>query len=120
MSAASSLGEVFTDVARAFEARDSARVILNLGASNALVRQVQAGAPVDVFVSADDRQIDQLGALVRPGSRVELASNQLVVVVPDDRPFAWTSIQGLLDPKVRRIAVGDPAGVPAGVYAKDT
>ena len=119
VSAASSLSEAFTGVARAFEARDGARVILNLGASNALVRQVQAGAPVDVFVSADDRQIDQLGALLRPGSRVELASNQLVVVVPDDRPSGWTSIQGLLNPKVRRVAVGDPAGVPAGVYAKE-
>jgi molybdate transport system substrate-binding protein len=118
VSAASSLSEVFTGVARAFEARDRARVILNLGASNALVRQVRAGAPVDVFVSADDHQIDQLGALVRPASRVELASNQLVVVVPDDRPSAWTSIQNLLDPKVRRVAIGDPAGVPAGVYAQ--
>ena len=50
---------------------------------------------------------------------MELASNQLVVVVPDDRPSAWTSIQGLVDPKVRRIAVGYSAGVPAGVYARE-
>jgi len=118
VSAASSLSEVLGQVARAFEARDASRIVLNLGASNALVRQVLAGAPVDVFVSADDQQIAQLGELVRHGSRIELASNQLAVVVPDDRPSNWTSIKGLLDPKVRRVAIGDPAGVPAGVYAK--
>jgi molybdate transport system substrate-binding protein len=118
VSAAASLGEVFAEIGRAFEARDTARVVLNLGASNALARQVRAGAPVDVLVSADDAQIAQLGALVRPGSRVDIASNQLAVVVPDDRPAVWTSIKGLLDPKVRRVAIGDPAAVPAGVYAR--
>ena len=119
MSAASSLSDVLTEASRTFEARDSARIVLNLAASNALVRQVRAGAPVDVFVSADDQQIAQLGDLVRPGSRVELASNQLAVVVPDDRPSRWTSIKGLMDAGVRRVAIGDPAGVPAGVYTKE-
>lgn len=118
VSAAASLSEVMADVARGFEARDGARVVLNLGASNALVRQVLAGAPVDVFVSADDQQIAQLGAAAKRESRVELASNQLAVVVPDDRPAPWTSIRTLLDARVRRIAIGDPAGVPAGVYAR--
>jgi molybdate transport system substrate-binding protein len=119
VSAASSLSDVLTEASRTFEARDSARIVLNLAASNALVRQVRAGAPVDVFVSADDQQIAQLGDLVRPGSRVELASNQLAVVVPDDRPSRWTSIKGLMDAGVRRVAIGDPAGVPAGVYTKE-
>lgn len=118
VSAAASLGEVFAEIDRAFEQRDPARVVLNLGASNALVRQIKAGAPVDVLVSADDRQISELGNLVRPGSRVELASNQLVVVVPDDRPSGWSSIKDLTGASVRRVAIGDPAGVPAGVYAK--
>ena len=119
VSAASSLNEVLTEASRRFEAQDSARVVLNLAASNALVRQVRSGAPVDVFVSADNQQIAQLGDLVRSGSRIELASNQLAVVVPDDRPSTWTSIKGLLDASVRRVAIGDPAAVPAGVYAKE-
>jgi molybdate transport system substrate-binding protein len=119
VSAASSLSDVLIEASRAFEARDPARIVLNLAASNALVRQVRSGAPVDVFVSADDLQIAQLGQLVRPGSRVDLASNLLAVVVPDDRPGKWTSIKGLLDASVRRVAIGDPAAVPAGVYAKE-
>ena len=106
MSAASSLSEVLTEASRKFETQDPARVVLNLAASNALVRQVRAGAPVDVFVSADDQQ-------------VERASNQLAVVVPDDRRSTWTSINGLSDAAVRRVAIGDPAAVPAGVYAKE-
>jgi molybdate transport system substrate-binding protein len=118
VSSASSLGEVMGELSRAFESRDGTRVLLNLGASNALVQQVKRGAPVDVFVSADDAQIARLGTLVRRGSRVDIASNQLAVVVPDDRPSNWTSIKGLLDPAVRRVAIGDPAGVPAGVYAR--
>jgi molybdate transport system substrate-binding protein len=119
VSAAASVSEVFAEIGRAFEQRDPARVVLNLGASNALVRQVKAGAPVDVFVSADDRQISELGNLVRPDSRVELASNQLAVIVPDDRPSRWSSIKDLSNASVRRVAIGDPAGVPAGVYAKE-
>ena len=118
VSAASSLSEVLTEASRRFETRDPARIVLNLAASNALVRQVRSGAPVDVFVSADEQQIAQLGNLVSASSRVELASNQLAVVVPDDRPYAWTSIKGLLEAGVRRVAIGDPAAVPAGVYAK--
>jgi molybdate transport system substrate-binding protein len=119
VSAASSLSEVLTEATRLFETRDAARVVLNFGASNALVRQVRSGAPVDVFVSADEQQIVQLGDLASARSRVELASNQLAVAVPDDRPAGWTSIKGLLDASVRRIAIGDPAAVPAGVYAKE-
>ena len=118
-SAASSLSEVLTEASRKFETQDPARVVLNLAASNALVRQVRAGAPVDVFVSADDQQVAQLGNLVDASSRVELASNQLAVVVPDDRRSTWTSINGLSDAAVRRVAIGDPAAVPAGVYAKE-
>jgi molybdate transport system substrate-binding protein len=119
VSAASSLSEVLTEASRRFEARDQSRIVLNLAASNALVRQVRSGAPVDVFVSADDQQIAQLGDLVIPGSRVELASNQLAVLVPDDRPAKWASIRELLNAEVRRVAIGDPAAVPAGVYAKE-
>ena len=119
MSAAASLSEVLAQASRAFEARDSARIVLNLAASNALVRQVRSGAPVDVFVSADDHQIAVLGDRIIPGSRIELASNQLAVVVPDDRPTQWTSIKGLLETSVRRVAIGDPAAVPAGVYARE-
>jgi molybdate transport system substrate-binding protein len=118
VSAASSLGEVMAEAGRAFEARARTRVVLNLGASNALARQVRAGAPVDVLVTAAEAPIAQLGPLVRGDTSVDLASNQLVVVVPDDRPAGWTSITRLARPDVRRVAVGDPAGVPAGVYAK--
>jgi molybdate transport system substrate-binding protein len=118
VSAATSLAEVVRQLAAAFESEDAARVTVNVGASNALGRQIRAGAPVDVLLSADDAQVQALGDLVRSGARLDFASNQLAVVVPDDRPAAWATMGVLAEPSVRRVAIGDPAAVPAGVYAR--
>jgi molybdate transport system substrate-binding protein len=60
----------------------------------------------------------QKAGLIAEGSRVDLLVNQLAVVVADDRPRTFTSIRDLLDPSIKRIAIGDPDAVPAGVYAK--
>ena len=121
VSAAVSLTEVLRTVARAFERGEwGERIVLNLAGSNTLARQIAGGAPVDLFISADGAQMDRVeqAGRVLAGSRVDLLSNQLVVVVPDDRARLFRSPRDLLDPEIRRIAVGDPAAVPAGVYAK--
>lgn len=120
VSAAVSLADALAEVARVFEAQGGARVVLNLGSSNRLAQQILEGAPADLFVSADDRQmarVEQAGRL-RPGTRVALLSNQLVVIVPDDHAGVVTAIPDLARAEVRRVAIGDPAGVPAGVYAQ--
>jgi len=118
VSAAASLTDVLQQLAAAYERQSKERVILNFGASNTLARQIAAGARVDVFVSADEAQMDAVAAHIDESSRVALLSNQLAIAVPDDRPRRFSSARQLVDPSVRRIALGDPAAVPAGVYAK--
>jgi molybdate transport system substrate-binding protein len=118
VSAAASLTEVMEQIAADYEARTGDRVVLNFGASNMLARQIAAGARVDVFISADEAQMDVVQASILSGSRVDLLSNQLAIAVPDDRRTHFASARALLDPAIRRIAIGDPAAVPAGVYAK--
>jgi molybdate transport system substrate-binding protein len=118
VSAAASLSDALQPIAAAYEQQSGQRVVLNLAASNTLARQINAGARVDVFVSADETQMDVVKAHIRPGSRVTLLSNLLAVAVPDDRPLPLRSMRDLTGAAVRRIAIGDPAAVPAGVYAR--
>ena len=118
VSAAVSLTEVLQQAAPIYQAKTGERVVLNLGASNILARQIAFGAGVDVFISADEAQMAVVAAQVDSGSRVDLLSNRLAIAVPDDRPRSMASARDLLDPAIRRIAIGDPAAVPAGVYAK--
>lgn len=120
VSAAVSLTDALTSAAEAYGAGGHGGVRFNFAASNVLAQQIIDGAPVDVFISADEAQMDAIerAGMVAAGTRVDLLGNQLAVVVPSDRRRTFASIRDLLDPAFRRIAIGDPAGVPAGVYAK--
>ena len=118
VSAAASLADVMEKISRDYEKRTGVRVVVNTGASNTLARQITAGASVDLFISADEAQMDVVRAEVVANTRVDLLSNQLAIAVPADRPRTLRSARELTDPAFRRIAVGDPAAVPAGVYAK--
>src|SRR5436190_14632399 len=120
VAAAVSLTDALTAAAAEYTLVGNPAVKLNFGASNVLARQIVAGAPVDLFVSADEAQMTVVATagLIVDGTRVNLLTNALTVVVPDDRPRTFTSIHALIDPEYRRIAMGDPAAVPAGVYAK--
>jgi molybdate transport system substrate-binding protein len=119
VSAAVSLTDALTAVAEAY-ARTGGTVRFNFGASNVLARQVVSGAPVDLFISADEAQMDLVAGagLLKAGSRVDLLRNLLAVAVPSDRPRTFKSIREIADPAFKRIAVGDPEAVPVGVYAK--
>jgi molybdate transport system substrate-binding protein len=88
------------------------------GASSDLARQAVAGAPADAFLSADSAKLDQVekAGLIQSGTRVELLSNRLVVVVPVDSKQKVASVGELRG--VKRLALADPAAVPAGLYAK--
>jgi molybdate transport system substrate-binding protein len=120
VSAAVSLTDVLTAIAEEYGKAGRGSVRFNFAASNVLARQIVNGAPVDLFISADDAQMDvvQQAGLIKDGTRVTVVSNQLAVVVPSDRPRTFSGIRDLADPALRRIALGDPAAVPAGVYAK--
>jgi molybdate transport system substrate-binding protein len=120
VSVAASLGDVLSDVARRYEQQTGQRVSLNVGGSNFLARQIVEGARADVFVSADDAQMDvaeRAGRLV-PGSRVALLTNQLVVVGAPGSSIRIGGAKDLAAPAVRRLALGNPESVPAGVYAR--
>jgi len=118
VSAAVSLSEALQQLAQTYQARTGERVVLNLGPSNTLARQVAAGARVDLFISADEAQMDVAASDLVPGTRVNLLSNQLAIAVPDDRQRRFASARDLTNPTITRIAIGDPAAVPAGVYAR--
>lgn len=120
VSAAVSLTDALTSVARQWEKAGNLRVELNFAASNVLARQIVEGAPVDVFISADEKQMTRLieAGAVAKADVMPLLTNQLVVVTPAGRPMKGSLPSALADAAVKRIAVGDPQGVPAGVYAK--
>ena len=118
VSAAVSLSDVLHQLAPTYQARTGDRLVLNLGPSNMLARQITFGAGVDLFISADEAQMDAASAAVVPGSRIDLLSNQLAIAVPDDRARRFVSAADLTDAAIKRIAIGDPAAVPAGVYAR--
>ena len=118
VSGAASLAEVLQELAAEYESRTGTPVVLNVAASNTLARQIAAGARVDVFVSADEAQMASVAPHVDPASLVHVASNQLAIAVARDSTRRIASPRDLADPAVRRIAIGDPAAVPAGVYAR--
>lgn len=120
VSAAVSLTDALSAVATEYANAGRGGIRFNFGASNVLARQIVQGAPVDAFISADEAQMDVVAkaGLIQDGSRIPLLGNQLAVVVPNDRPRTFTSIAQIADPALRRIAVGDPAAVPAGIYAR--
>lgn len=120
VSAAASLTDAMTAIAAGYRQRTGVTVALNFGPSSGLARQIVNGAPVDVFVSADEAQMDvvERATLLAPGTRVDLLSNQLVVIEPADRARPLASIRDLTSASIRRIAVANPAAVPAGVYAR--
>lgn len=120
VSAAASLTDVLKELGTQYAQTHGARIAYNFGASSALARQIQEGAPADVFFSADEAQMDGLAKrhAIVPATRRSLLSNTLVVVVPADAPRTFARIDDLAAPQFRAIALADPATVPAGLYAK--
>ncbi|MGH7309064.1 MAG: molybdate ABC transporter substrate-binding protein [Candidatus Rokuibacteriota bacterium] len=123
LSVAISMKEAVEELGRRFtEQRPGVTVRYNFGASGELQKQIEAGAPVDVFISAATRQMDELerGGFLVPGSRREFARNVLVAVKPADERLDLPGPSDLLDRRVQRIAVGNPKTVPAGQYAEES
>ena len=116
--AAASLDEAMTELGAAFEKQSGTKVSLSFGASSDLEQQIDAGAPADVFFSADMAKMDALekAGLVKKADRKEFLSNVLVVVVPANSTARIASARDLAT--LPRIALADPLAVPAGIYAK--
>jgi molybdate transport system substrate-binding protein len=119
--AAASLTNALNEIAATYEKSGGDHIIFNFAASNTLEMQIKAGAPSDIFFSADEAKMDDLEkqGLVAKGTRKDLLSNSLVIVVPGDSSATMTSAKQLADPKIQKIALGQPQSVPAGIYAKE-
>lgn len=121
VSAAASLTNAFRELAPLFEAKyPDTKVVFNFAASDALLQQIARGAPVDVFASADQETMDkaQEQKLLVAGARRNFVSNSLVIIVPSDSTLNLKGMVDLQAAGVKRIAIGNPGGVPAGRYAK--
>jgi molybdate transport system substrate-binding protein len=118
--AAASLTDVLKEIGTGYQKSSGDKVVFNFAASNFLARQIEAGAPADVFFSADEAQMDALQKknLIVTQSRRNRLSNSLVIVVGNDTDLKINSARDLIKPEFKRVALADPAGVPAGAYAK--
>jgi molybdate transport system substrate-binding protein len=121
VSAAASLKDAFSEIAELNEKRNGTKVRFNFGASGVLQKQIESGAPVDVFASAGGKQMDELRhrGLIIEGTLRGVALNSLVLIVPA-RSQLIDSFTDLSKPAVKKIAVGNPKTVPAGVYTEQT
>src|SRR3984885_5729577 len=120
-SAAISLKDALDEIAHLYSTEHpNAEVHFNLGGSGTLQRQIEQGAPVDIFISASPDEMDALGSegLLAAGTRKDLARNSIVLITPADKSSAAT-FQDLAKPEVKLIALGEPQTVPAGKYARE-
>ena len=119
--AAASLTDCLKVIAQSYAAKHPDDVQFNFAASSVLARQIEEGAPADIFFSADEAKMNALEGkgLIDKSTRRDLLSNTLVIVVPADSKAAVTSAADLASDRIERIAVGDTKAVPAGIYAKE-
>jgi molybdate transport system substrate-binding protein len=123
LSVAISMKEAVEELGRGFmAARPGVIVRYNFGSSGELQKQIEAGAPVDLFVSAAQRQMDELEkkGLVAGATRKVFARNVLTVVKPVDSKIDITKPADLLDARITKIVVGNPRTVPAGQYSEES
>ncbi|HEY4907124.1 MAG TPA: molybdate ABC transporter substrate-binding protein [Candidatus Acidoferrum sp.] len=121
VSAAISLKDALDEIAHLYSTEHpNAEVHFNLGGSGTLQRQIEQGAPVDIFISASPKEMDSLQsqALLLPDTRKDLAQNSVVLIVPAGSS-SISGFQDLTKAAVKTVAVGEPQTVPAGKYAQE-
>jgi molybdate transport system substrate-binding protein len=118
--AAASLADSLKEIATAYKQKSGDRIAFNLGASSTLARQIEEGAPADIFFSADEAQMDRLESkgFILKATRKSRLSNSLVIIVASKDGAPVSSPKDLASSKVQRLALGDPQAVPIGVYAR--
>ncbi len=122
ISAAISLKNAFEDIGRIFQERNPGeRLLFNFGGSGDLARQIEAGAPVDVFASAAQKDLDDLDQkdMIIKGTRKDFAGNSVVLIIPTKSTIHPTSFNDLRRGEIQKIAIGNPKTVPAGRYAEE-
>jgi len=120
VSAAASLTDAMKEIGARYEKQTGDKLMFNFGASSLLARQIEEGLPADIFVSADEMQMDRLekAGRIEGGTRGDLLTNALVIVARKESPLQIKSVPDLASSNVSRIALADPQSVPAGIYAR--
>jgi len=119
--AAASLKDSLKEIAAAYEKQTGDKIVFNFGASSLLARQIEEGAPADIFFSADEAKMDGLEKknLILKETRKARLSNSLVIVVASENGAAIATPKDLSSEQVKRLALAEPQVVPAGIYAKE-
>jgi molybdate transport system substrate-binding protein len=119
--AAASLTDALKQVATAYQKHSADKILFNFAASSTLARQIEEGAPADIFFSADEARMDALEkkGLILKGTRKSRLSNSLVIVVAAEGGALVDNPQDLGTERVKRLALADPKAVPAGIYARE-
>lgn len=120
VSAAASLKDVMTEIGKVYETDfKGQKVVFNYGASGALQQQIENGAPVDLFISAAAKQVDDLDkkGFLLTNSKFELLKNDIVLIVPLGSTMGIKDFSGLTMDKIKRIGIGEPKSVPVGQYS---
>jgi molybdate transport system substrate-binding protein len=118
--AAASLRDVMEELRPLIQAATGFEPVYNFAGSNVLARQIEASRQADVLVSANEDEVDRLEAAGRlvPGTRRALLSNRLVAVARRDSGVEVSAPRDLAAAEYRHLSIGDPRGVPAGIYAR--
>lgn len=121
--AAASLTGALTEIAKSFEAKHKVPVKLSFAASSALAKQIEQGAPADVFISADSKWMDYLDGKgkIDPASRKDLLGNTLVLIAPRGKGFRVSMAKGFdfAGTFTGKLCTGSVESVPIGTYAKE-
>lgn len=120
VSAAASLKDAFYEIGALYAEKTGRAVNFNFAASGVLQKQIETGAPIDIFASAGEKQMEELVAkgLIDPETRRNFARNSLVLVVPLESKLGLTRFNDLTNSDITKIAIGNPKTVPAGQYTE--
>ena len=121
ISAAVSMKDALAEIQTNYQKKaPHVKLVYNLGASGSLQKQIEQGAPADIFISAAPKQMNELEAknLVIKATRKNLLENKLVLIAPKDSTLSISKLEDLQNDAVKQISIGETKVVPAGQYAE--
>ena len=120
VAAASDLTPAFEELGREFESATKTKVVFVFGSTGMLTRQIENGAPFDLFAAANVSYVDQLDqkGLIIPDSRAIYARGRITLWTPNESPLRLQGIADLARPEVQRVAIANPDHAPYGLAAK--
>lgn len=122
VSAAASLKDVMQDIKKVYESESKGeKVTFNFGGSGSLQKQIENGAPADVFVSAAAKQMNELQKenLIENSTRTDIVTNEVVLILPKMSKSKIKDYNGLVNGDIKKIGCGEPASVPVGQYSME-